>query len=158
MNPVTPMHRVARLVKLVCVAVALVAVPVAAAAATLYLHDANGNLVATIDDQVMTCSPTDSGWINLSLTTGHTNAGAPYPPTRYRKINGVVYVQVAINRTAANGAVAFNLPQQFRPSAQIYFGGVAYNGQSYDVKANGDVTISASNNPLRISMAFPADQ
>ena len=61
---------------------------------------------------------TDSGWINLSVASPWTNVGGNWPPSRCRKIDEVVHVQVTVSRTVTGIGVftPVSLPSGFRPS------------------------------------------
>lgn len=57
----------------------------------------------------------DTGWINMTLLNGWSNWGGGWAVGRYRRVNGIVYVEGflnAANRTASQIAV---LPEGFRP-------------------------------------------
>lgn len=59
----------------------------------------------------------DSGWLQPSLNSGWTSQyqGAP---VRYRKINGIVYVEAFVSATTEASNVIFTLPTGFRPTSQ----------------------------------------
>lgn len=58
------------------------------------------------------------------------NYGAPYPNTRFRKIAGVVYVQIAVKNGTATTTI-FTLPAGYRPSGNIIAG--------WHYESNGDL-------------------
>ena len=99
---------------------------------------------------------TDSAWHNIgdpgepAWGTGSNN-GAPWTPTRFKRINGVVYVELAANVT--NGAVTFTLPAGYRPSATI---AASFPGISFTVASSGAVTPSATLS-AQCMFCFPSD-
>jgi hypothetical protein len=123
---------------------------------------------------------TDTGWISAApLLINGWAAGNPAP--RYRKINGVVYMQGQLNSTSATSPVAFTLPAGFRPgitvTGSLQFIISAVDGsnayQASEMFINGDpagptgrVTIgtyastggTAPTGAASIVCSFPADQ
>jgi hypothetical protein len=62
----------------------------------------------------------DSGWINGTLINAFTNLGAPYHVARYRKKNGIVYLEGVV-RAGASNTIIMQLPVGFRPDNQLAF-------------------------------------
>jgi len=107
----------------------------------------------------------DSGWIPLSLLNGWVSYDNTYGPPRYRKLNGVVYVQGLV-KSGSLGTVIANLPAGFRPGnglPKLLFPG---NGNTdtgatrIDVDFNGNIIhIGGYNAYYTLSgITFPADQ
>lgn len=105
----------------------------------------------------------DSGWIAPTLLNGWVNYGGGHTLAGYRKIGGVVYLRGLIKfGTATASTVLFVLPVGYRPDATMHGINVtsAADGQgSYNIYANGDVTIrSGANTYFSLDgIAFPAD-
>lgn len=100
-----------------------------------------------------------AAWTDVaSFFNGWANFGGAFQVARYRKINGVVYVQGLI----AGGTLpsdAFQLPAGFRPSATLMFDSNS-NGAAgrLEITAAGVVTpTSGSNIWFSICLSFPAD-
>lgn len=96
-------------------------------------------------DVVLGLGGDDSGWTEPSLENGFLNFSTVwYEAVRYRKKNGVVYIEGLIKEGAANG-VLFTLPPEFRPSKSMMFSNICYTGTytvgRVDISANGNVVI-----------------
>jgi len=84
----------------------------------------------------------DSGWQAATLPSGITPYNSTlYHSARYRKKNGVVYLEGMIKGgIAANELVLFTLPSGYRPSKRMIFNTTRANGiQRMDVERNGNV-------------------
>lgn len=101
----------------------------------------------------------DTGWTNATLT-GATNVGAPYPSTRYRRIAGIVWLEIAFNRSVADGSTIFTLPAGYRPAGTVVMHtGVTDNIQRLTVDSSGNVVTNHQvSNPLIATFCFPAEQ
>ncbi|WP_136053426.1 hypothetical protein [Microbacterium sp. K5D] len=123
---------------------------------TDYIHNGTG-FVRTIED---------TGWVALPLSpgSGWVNFGGAYGATRYRRINGVVYVTGMVKSgTTAPGQTIGTLPIGFRPAAYIMRSVAASNASGVaqvDVTATGQILhgsgVSAVFTALEFS--FPAEQ
>ena len=92
---------------------------------------------------------TDSGWINLSLTSDFQlyNAAAR---ARYRKVGKLVEVQGTVKPTSelangGNNAVLANLPVGYRPSADnrvFICQGSTSNRWALTIYVNGDIGVA----------------
>ncbi|HXA33028.1 MAG TPA: hypothetical protein VNV87_12270 [Acidimicrobiales bacterium] len=102
----------------------------------------------------------DTGWANLTLINGWTDSGGW---ARYRRVNGIVYVQVSADGGSANQLAT--LPAGFRPGESVI---VATDGTSggnpifMTVNTGGDVigedsTGAVPGNILAGTVSFPAD-
>lgn len=87
----------------------------------------------------------DTGWLDLTpyLVNGWVNYDNTYGPPRYRRKNGIVYVQGLI-RSGTLGAIVATLPAGFRPPAgipKLLFSvlGDANVPNRYDVDTNGNI-------------------
>jgi hypothetical protein len=121
------------------------------------------------DRAAMQIGARDEAWHDVGASgepafqNSWVNYGAPYPNTRFKKINGVVWVEMAV-KSGLTGAAVFTLPAGYRPSGTV--GGVwlwEANGDTLinvTIAANGVVAIvSSSGNALSFgTFAFPADQ
>lgn len=93
-------------------------------------------------DDVSSVGTTD--WVAPTLLNNFENFGSfqtsKYQDTRYRKLNGVVYIQGTI-KGSEQGKVIFNLPEGFRPAERIFFGTLKYGNVAarIDILPNGDV-------------------
>jgi len=59
----------------------------------------------------------DTGWTGFTFANGWANYSSPtYVAGRYRKINGVVYVEGCLSGSAATGTTITTLPAGYRPS------------------------------------------
>jgi len=83
----------------------------------------------------------DSGWKAASLKNGITQYSTTYQSARYRKKNGVVYIEGLVKGSTATGEVIiFQLPSGFRPSKRIIFNTNRPDGiKRTDVESNGNV-------------------
>lgn len=107
---------------------------------------------------------TDSGWATASLASGWSAGTAG---VKYRKINGVVYVNFQTTRTGATfdpftGTLIFTLPTGYRPGMQTFFtssyGDTAHG--ELNVQTNGQVELNGSTlngQQVSASLSFPAD-
>lgn len=122
-------------------------------------------------------------WIELgsagapALQNGWLWYGAPYPPPRFCRRGGVVYIQGMV-KTGTLNSVIFTLPVGFRPDSQLLLsaiGGtfntgaasagtahthaISQQGGRLDILANGDVLQvgAATNGWQSIFVSFPAD-
>jgi len=85
---------------------------------------------------------TDSGWQTATLMNGILNNGGLYQQARYRKKNGVVYIEGLVKGGTASGNVTiFKLPLNFRPNKRIVLNSVRGGNQIHrtDINSNGDV-------------------
>lgn len=62
----------------------------------------------------------DTGWIQPSLQNGWADYGGTFAPIRYRKKNGVVYLEGFADPSASTAVQVFALPEGFRPTHHIY--------------------------------------
>lgn len=104
----------------------------------------------------------DSGWQTVSsLLSGWANSGvAGDVVSRYRKLRGVVYVEVCISGGTFNNP-AFLLPTGYRPSATIWVAGTDSGGSnvsSWKIDATGNVTPVTGAGVVRVTVSYPADQ
>lgn len=115
-------------------------------------------------DTVLTTPP--SAWVTPALLNSWVAFGAPHQALRYRKINGVVYVQGFVkNGVGAAATIIVTLPAGFRPAAtitstQTVGPGPAWTGARVDVDSAGNVQIGqtlGSTSYLGINLVFPAD-
>lgn len=103
---------------------------------------------------------TDTGWIDMVLLNGWTDVSGW---ARYRKINGVVYVQVSADSGTA--AQIATLPAGFRPGEAVFSAAPSDsppNLATLSVNAGGDVSGEAlgggvADNILGGTVSFPAD-
>lgn len=94
---------------------------------------------ADLIDSFYNIDEDDSGWQVATLQNGFSNFGQNYAEARYRKKNGVLYIEGLI-RNGNPSMVIFNLPVGFRPSERLVFPVVAnFNMRRVDVYPNGDV-------------------
>jgi hypothetical protein len=110
-----------------------------------------------------TDSRIDTGWIAATLTNSWQN----YPgyQVKYRKINGIVYVQGVLNVAGGQGVTttsAFTLPVGFRPAQSTNKAAVAssYWLTSANYQPDGTVPCNFENVAaayLDVSHCFPAD-
>lgn len=101
----------------------------------------------------------DSGWIQPTLGSGWTNVAGS--EVKYRRLNGVVYLQGRAS-TNATTATAFTLPAGFRPSSQmIALLEAASVTTRSTVQTTGVVQQLAAESKTNVSFAnftpFPAD-
>jgi len=83
----------------------------------------------------------DSGWKAEKLPPGITRYSTLYHSARYRKKNGVVYIEGMVKGgTATDELVLFTLPIGYRPTKRIILNTFRANGiQRTDVESNGNV-------------------
>ncbi|CAM1343790.1 hypothetical protein [Tenacibaculum amylolyticum] len=75
-------------------------------------------------DVVINIIEEDSGWQTPILLNGIQNYDSSYQGVRYRKKNGVVYIEGAVKGGGAGLlTVIFTLPVGFRPSKRLIFNG-----------------------------------
>lgn len=105
----------------------------------------------------------DSGWQSLTLANSWLNFGGGYASARYRKVNGIVYIQGTIKSgTVAPGTLLATLPAGFRPSAHIVAPAfqAATSALSVEVLSTGGLVIGAvafNNTRTDINVSFPVD-
>lgn len=99
----------------------------------------------------------DTGWQVLPLSSGWVAYGSGYQSPRYRRHNGVVYVEGMVKSgSTAPGAVIATLPPGCRPPAQIPVA-TPTNGAAgtCEVQANGTITaMSVTNSWLSLQFTF----
>ena len=110
-----------------------------------YLNDVsiNGNL--TVGGSIY--SDKDTPWQKPTYQNGwgEFDPNGTYGAIRYRKVQGVVYIQGMMSGgTASSSLPAFTLPRGFRPSNRMIFGvytaeGTGTQGNRLDILANGQV-------------------
>lgn len=115
-------------------------------------------------DDTISGDVSDTGWIDATalLVNAWVNYSTPtYAGARYRRKNGIVYVQGLVKSGTLNAAGgAFTLPVGFRPTAQLLFASVeGTNGHGrLDVLSSGVVQpVSGSNGFFSLNCYFPAD-
>ncbi len=83
----------------------------------------------------------DSGWQTPSLSNGIVNYSTSFQGVRYRKKNGVVFIEGLVKGgTATGNVVIFRLPLGFRPGKRIILNTGRSNGiQRTDITSSGDV-------------------
>lgn len=106
--------------------------------------------------------PNSSVWVEPSVGASWTIQGSPYEVPRYRKLNGVVYVQglVLNNSGGALGPASpvFTLPAGFRPRATI--NATPFSGAGLEVTTGGAVQVNNSipnGTFLTLVISFPAE-
>lgn len=102
----------------------------------------------------------DNGaWTTVTLTNGWTNFGG-FQAARYRRMNGIVYVQGMLV-PGTNGAAAFTLPAGFRPAANHLFQGnsnsTSLAAGRFDVNSTGTLVPAAAVGWISIECSFPAE-
>ncbi len=81
----------------------------------------------------------DTDWEPIQLLHGWVNYGGEFSTARYRRINGVVYVEGVIKDGSPIDADMFTLPEGFRPVSVLIFVLMSYDGPlRYYVYPNGD--------------------
>lgn len=109
---------------------------------------------------------TDSGWIDLPLSSGITPHNADSFPCKYRKIGNKVHVRGCIKGIAEINKVVAILPVGFRPVSSFYIQKATDGGNTttFNVRTNGEIkavnsTHSAQNAALYhfIDMEFLVD-
>lgn len=88
----------------------------------------------------------DTGWIEPDLLNNIINYGTEYQVARFRKKNGVVYVEGLVKGgTNANQRHIFILPVGYRPTKRLVFtvyggAGASVSAKRLDVQTNGVLT------------------
>lgn len=92
----------------------------------------------------------DSGWQTPSLLNGITDHSTGYQGARYRKKDGVVFVEGLVKGGTATGTVTiFNLPTGFRPSKRLIMNTYRANGVfRTDIAPDGSVICFSYNSTL----------
>lgn len=105
----------------------------------------------------------DTGWITPTLLNSWSNLGSGYVAARYRRLNGIVYVQGTVTGgTVTSGTNILNLPAGFRSSATMQFP-VATTSASgaarIEMAADGNIKTSTgvSASALSFQFSFPAE-
>lgn len=103
----------------------------------------------------------DTGWITLPLSNSWVTYGAPYEAPRYRRLNGVVFIDSMLKLgTFTSGTVIATLPAGFRPAKQHMRPVVANNAfGSVEVNASGTITVNVlpGNASLSLELSFIAE-
>jgi hypothetical protein len=105
-------------------------------------------------------------WINVgelgapAYTNSWVTYGAPYPPTRFCKRNGIVYVEGLVKNGSAITAAIFTLPTGYRPNGDIYLAAASNSLLgTWVILATGNVApVTGSTTWFGINHSFPADQ
>lgn len=104
--------------------------------------------------------PLDTGWINATYSGAWGTSNSM--PVRYRRLDGVVYVEgEATGGTAAS--TIFTLPAGFQPAIQLKRAVVNADGTAYYraiIATNGNVSVSNAGSSATPNLAFSfiADQ
>jgi len=112
------------------------------------LYRSNGSTWLQIAAGVTTGLDSDTGWVNATLNAGWTNFGGVWQVMRYRKLNGVVFVEGFVQNSLLTDNIGsvFTLPAGSRPAARII--NPDYGGWYVTVGATGNVgpnnSVSAS--------------
>lgn len=85
----------------------------------------------------------DSGWITPTLGAGWGDLGSGWQAARYRKLNGVVFVEGLILNSSGGGltTTVFTLPAGYRPAANLVH---ASYGVGVQVSSAGAVAPNSS--------------
>lgn len=61
-------------------------------------------------------------WTNMTPVANWpwTNYGGGYAPARYRRVNGIVYIEGLIAGLNSGGYLIFTMPEGYRPAMTIY--------------------------------------
>lgn len=97
----------------------------------------------------------DSGWVNLPYANGWRDYGGSWEPGRYRKLNGVVYLQGLISSgTVTSQTTMATVPAGFRPAGDKHYpvASAAAYGQ-INVFADGRITTNAPLSNAWVSLA-----
>lgn len=104
---------------------------------------------------------TDTGWLIPTLLNNWTNYGSGWTGARYRRKNGIVYMQGLI-AAGTSGSSAFTLPVGFRPDTILMIASISgepWTVTRVDVSPNGGVSVTRPGNSwATITCSFPADQ
>ena len=84
---------------------------------------------------------TDTGWIDLPLTSGITPHNAVTFPCKYRKIGNKVHVRGCIKGISEINKVVAILPEGFRPVSSFYAQRATDGGNTttFNVRTNGEI-------------------
>jgi len=103
------------------------------------------SLVKSVNGQtgdVIVSSNDDSGWIDAPLQGTITNVGGAFQTARYRKLNGVVYIEGRVQGGVDDSTnTIFQLPLGFRPTKRLTIT-VIKSGRiatKLDINANGNL-------------------
>jgi hypothetical protein len=104
----------------------------------------------------------DTGWVAMSLSNGWVTFGGAFQTPRYRRLNGVVYVQGFIKSgTTADNTLIYTLPAGFRPAATVRKPSVmnSLTLGAWDVAVDGTIRAAGIVNATQSSFdfSFPAD-
>lgn len=102
----------------------------------------------------------DTGWIYPTMGNSWVNFDGGYQTARYRRINGIVYVQGLI-KSGVIGTTAFTLNEGFRPAATIMISAVdgsnTANGRLDILSGGAVVPTTGSAGFYSIDCQFPAE-
>lgn len=95
-------------------------------------------------------------WIYVqTFLNGWTNYGSTYPPARYTKRAGIVYLSGLLKDGTIDQPM-FSLPAGYRPSENLLFPSCANNGYArINVYSDGSVAIGVSNVFSSIECHYP---
>lgn len=104
--------------------------------------------------------PLDTGWINATYSGAWGTSSSM--PVRYRRRNGVVYVEGEATGGSAASTI-FNLPAGYRPTTQLKRMAVNADGTAYYraiIATGGNVSVSNAGSSATPNLAFSfiADQ
>lgn len=127
-----------------------------------WLRTSDQSLRARINGANVTVQQvTDTGWQSPVYVNGWSDYAAPYGPTQYRRLNGVVYMRGLAQNGTLNSTI-FNLPAGFRPAnVNLLFASVGNEAFSdLRVTTTGDVIQqgATSNVWQTIACSFIAEQ
>lgn len=129
----------------------------AATSAGEYDTEVQTALVAQVADHEsrLDALETDSGWQTPTFQNSWVNFGSPYQNARYRKINGLVYIQGTV-KTGASGTTIFTLPTGYRPPADLQYS-IPLSGNAVgrlDITSAGAV-VATNGNSTATSINIP---
>lgn len=91
----------------------------------------------------------DSGWQSLLLQNNVINYGGTYQVARYRKKNGVVYIEGLLKGGIGNDVTIGTLPIGFRPNKRIVLFTQRLAGVArVDIKSNGEIICYSYNSTM----------
>lgn len=102
-------------------------------------------------------------WVEPGVSVGWTIQGAPYEIPRYRKFEGVVYIEGLVLNNSGGPLTpttpVFTLPAGFRPRATV--NAVPFSAAGMEITSAGAVQVNASipnGTFLSLTISFVPDQ
>jgi len=103
----------------------------------------------------------DIPWTALGLLDGWVQYGPPYGTPRYKRVNGIVYVEVMVLGGTSSNVVVAELPIGCRPKYNTLWCGNSGEPNTHgwnEIRSNGEILVWKDGAWGAMTVSFPAEQ